>query len=325
MGASRPLPLSHALKLQRTPRRKLLYPPAVPRSSFARCHRGSSLFYDIPAAPLIVDAACSPNSITAAGKYLALGLSVLPLHGKTPAVAWGGYQRQHVSPAALRRWARRGLFGNVGIVCGKVSGNLVVLDFDSLEAYDAFRARFPDLVQTYVVFTGGEGWHVYLRVDSLPPSRRGENVELCSEGRQVVAPPSVHPLTGKPYRVESPAEIKRVSDLTTLVEWLESARPPSGVFQPATRREHITSIPRWAGATANTTLVDAIADSLRARGYRQKGEWLNGPCIYPERHAHNDSKISFGFNIRTGYGNCFRCGSMLAKDIGTILCVGFED
>jgi hypothetical protein len=74
------------------------------------------------------------------------------------------------------------------------------------------------------------------------------------------------------------------------------------------KREH-------TGAKVNTMLVAAIADALRARGYRQKGDWLNGPCIYPERHEHNDNKNSFGFNVRSGYGNCFRCGSMLAKQI----------
>jgi hypothetical protein len=62
-------------------------------------------------------------------------------------------------------------------------------------------------------------------------------------------------------------------------------------------------------------LVTHIVNVLCTRGYRQKGDWLNGPCIYPARHAHSDSKTSFGFNARTGYGNCFRCGSMLAKDV----------
>jgi hypothetical protein len=69
----------------------------------------------------------------------------------------------------------------------------------------------------------------------------------------------------------------------------------------------------------STSLIDAIATHFRTLGYRQRGDWLNGPCIYPERHAHGDSRASFGFNVRSGYGNCFRCGSMLARDIAAVL------
>ena len=224
-------------------------------------------------------------------------------------MAWRDYQVRRASPAEVRRWARRGLFGNVGIVCGQVSGNLVVLDFDAPDAYDAFHTRFPSLENTFMVATGGGGWHVYLRVGDLPLSRRGQGVELCAEGRQVVAPPSVHPTTGQGYRVHLPRDIRRVPDLSEVAEWLENTRTSMSVHQPFAGREPVT---HW---TTSPTLVAAIADTLRARGYWRKSDWLNGPCIYPQRHAHADHKTSFGFNIRSGYGNCFVCGSMLAKDV----------
>lgn len=230
-----------------------------------------------------------------------------------PAVTWREYQRRRPSPAELRRWVRRGLFGNVGIVCGAVSGHLVVLDFDAQSAYTAFRARFPDLAQTYTVATGGGGRHVYLRVDSLPPSRRGQGVELCAEGRQVVVPPSVHPGTGQPYRVHLVLDIRRVPDLSAVVTWMESTPRPVSAGQP-----HLEQRPT-SGAGVAPTLVAGIAETLRGRGYRQRSDWLNGPCIYPERHAHADSKTSFGFNTRSGYGHCFVCGSMLSKDIARAL------
>ncbi len=226
-------------------------------------------------------------------------------------MTWREYQRRLASPAELTRWARRELFRNVGIVCGKVSGNLVVLDFDAPETYDAFRTHFSNLIQTYTVATGGGGWHVYLKVDALPPSLRARGVELCAEGRQVVAPPSTHPVSGRPYKVALPLDIRRVPDLSRVVEWVESVRRSAGAHQQA----------RITGTTVNTTLVAAIADALRAKGYRQKGDWLNGPCIYSHRHAHNDNKTSFGFNVRSGYGNCFRCGSLLAKDVARVLAL----
>ena len=39
------------------------------------------------------------------------------------------------------------------------------------------------------------------------------------------------------------------------------------------------------------------------------------PYLHPEWHAHADQHPSFGFNVRSGYGNCYVCGSILLKDI----------
>ena len=68
------------------------------------------------------------ESIAAAAlAYAALGLSVIPLDGKRPALkSWTQYQQERADEQTIRSWT----FGNVGIVCGAVSGNLVVLDLD---------------------------------------------------------------------------------------------------------------------------------------------------------------------------------------------------
>lgn len=277
------------------------------------CLRGSSLFSDDPgrarghrpAAPPIIHAAQSPDLPTAARRYLALGFSVIPLRGKVPVVTWREYQRRKPSPDELRRWVRRGLFQNVGIVCGEVSGNLAVLDFDAPDAHASFCARFPDLAETYTVATGGGGWHVYLRADVLPPSQRGDGIELRANGHQVVVPPSIHP-NGQPYRVHLTRPIRCVPHLDDLVEWIRPSPPTSQPHQKA----KITRSP------VNPALVAAIADYFCSQGYKPNGDWLNGPCIYPEQHAHHDAKRSFGFNIQSGYGWCFTCQrSMLAKEI----------
>src|SRR5690606_17483011 len=112
---------------------------------------------------------------------------------------------------------------NIGIVCGKVSGNLVVLDLDGAAGYPAFAATFPALADTYTVISGGGiGRHVYWRVDNLPEAVKAMgtpigNLEICAEGRQVVVPPSIHPDTQQPYRVEKALDILHMPDLTELV------------------------------------------------------------------------------------------------------------
>lgn len=259
--------------------------------------------------PAVVLAATSPDLLTAAERYLALGFSVIPLRGKMPLVAWSPYQQRRPCQAELQRWAQCGLLHNLGIVCGAVSSGLVVLDFDDMTLYEAFSGRFPGLAQTYTVATGGGGRHVYLRAASLPASRHLPGIELRAHGQQVVAPPSIHPDTGLAYQVRRPLPIRRVADFDPVTAWLMALRPGAGP----------TITKTTPGASLNPALVVALAALFRERGYRSRGDWLNGPCIYPERHAHGDSRASFGFNTRTGYGYCFVCGSMRARDIAGAL------
>jgi hypothetical protein len=208
----------------------------------------------------------------------------------------------------------RGLLQNIGVVCGAVSGSLVVLDFDGPGAYGAFAALFPTLAQSYTVATGsGEGKHVYLFVDKLPPTTRAldtpiGHIELRAEGCYVVAPPSLHPVTGKPYEVEKPLNILRVPDLDDVAAWIEKFKTPQQEWRPPRDLPPVNS-------TINPDVIGAIADHLRQGRHRERGEWINCSCIYPERHKNGDRHPSMGFNTRSGFGYCYRCGTILAKDI----------
>jgi hypothetical protein len=140
------------------------------------------------------------------------------------------------------------------------------------------------------------------------------NLELCGEGRQVVAPPSIHPTTGQLYHVAKPLDVLRVPDLAELAAWIESFKPrqPAREWQPPSR----VSFP-MGDVPLNPRVVDEIARVLERQGFKRHGDWLHGRCIHPERHKHGDRNPSFGFNTATGYGFCYVCGTMLAKDICT--------
>lgn len=268
------------------------------------------------------------NVLEAALAYHNAGLCVIPLNGKRPALGgWKHYQKQRPTEANIRRWGQEGLLRNVGVVCGEVSGNLVVLDCDGPGAYGAFAALFPTLAASFTVATGsGEGKHVYLYVDSLPPTTRAldtpiGHVELRGDGTYVAAAPSIHPVTGKRYIVERPVDILRVPDLDELVSWIESFK--------ANRQPH----PDWrpprslppANGVINPDLIDAIAGRLRQRRHKERGEWINCSCVYPERHTNGDRHPSFGFNTGSGYGYCYRCGTILAKDLCEVLGIDPDD
>src|SRR5690606_35017841 len=147
------------------------------------------------------------------------------------------------------------------------------------------------LAKTYTVASGGGvGKHVYFYVGSLPPSVKAMgtpigNLELCGEGRQVVAPPSTHPTTGHLYTVERALGILRVPDLADLASWIESFKPrqPVRAWQPPTRINFLTG-----EATINPRVLDAIAHDLLRHGFKPHGDWLHGSCIHPERHKNGD-------------------------------------
>jgi len=67
------------------------------------------------------------------GKYQLWGVSIIPVtyKRKTSLVPWKAYQKRKPAAGELAEWfIDDDKPKNIGIVCGKVSGNLVVLDFD---------------------------------------------------------------------------------------------------------------------------------------------------------------------------------------------------
>jgi hypothetical protein len=129
-----------------------------------------------------------------------------------------------------------------------------------------------------------------------------------------------------------------VPDLDTLRDWIASLRQQRPIHEERPIRQerplhqqrpiheerplrasppgdHRSPSPPLAPARLNPDLVAAVAARLRGAGYRANGPWLNGPCPYPERHAHHDDRPSFGFHTASGYGWCWVCGSLLLKDL----------
>lgn len=88
-------------------------------------------------------------------------------------------------------------------------------------------------------------------------------------------------------------------------------RQPPRRFAPNLRMQY----------TLNPAVVDVVIQTLLGRGYRRSGAWLSGPCLFPQHHHQNDAHVSFGFNTETAYANCFRCGSLLLKDVCQALAI----
>jgi hypothetical protein len=158
--------------------------------------------------------------------YHDLGLSVIPLRGKVASMRWSEYQTKIATYSHIHGWYKRGMLNGVGIVCGQVSGGLVVIDLDGTDAVNEFRAKFPKLLTTLTVRSGsGVGQHLYFYSEQPMDTTRTKGFELRSDGCYVVAPPSKHPVTGGPYVMELAVPIKHVDHLDEVVAFIRSKIP----------------------------------------------------------------------------------------------------
>jgi putative DNA primase/helicase len=158
---------------------------------------------------------------TAAG-YARRGWAVIPLHtpeqgvcscGKAACGSPGKHPRTmtglkgaSADPAQVARWWSMWPEANIGIVCGAVSG-LVVLDVDgpegeeSLKALEAAIGPLPETVEALT----GKGRHLYFAHPSVEirPSAGvlGPGLDVRGDGGYVVGPPSLH-YTGRRYEWE---------------------------------------------------------------------------------------------------------------------------
>ncbi len=180
------------------------------------------------------------------------GLCVLPPRedgSKQPdARSWTGYQRERSTIEEIHHWYGAGCRTGIGYVCGAVSGNLVLFEFDDLETYQAFLvaadpAGLGDLVARIQASceetTPGGGIHWAYRLAGAQAKtvvlarrpgiaadgnrRLAPLIETKGEGGYWVAAPScgsVHP-TAKPYRQISggPASLATITAEEQALLW----------------------------------------------------------------------------------------------------------
>jgi hypothetical protein len=161
-------------------------------------------------------------------QYAARGLPVFPCasRSKNPA---GWLARHGVSDATtdeltIQRWFRDETL-NIAIACAE---GLAVLDIDPRNAGDdtlaALERTHDPLPETPRVLTGrGDGGlHYYFRAPAGGRLRNGAiapGVDIKVAGGYVVAPPSIHPDTGQPYRWDLGAHFED-TPIAPLPSWL---------------------------------------------------------------------------------------------------------
>lgn len=128
--------------------------------------------------------------------YLKLGFSVIPLReGKLPAVAWKEFQERRADRFELMKWFAGSGWG-IALVCGKVSGNLVRIDFDDPKDYEDLKSQIPPEAPVFRSQRQGGGFGVLMLstvpVPTLPQKtfKDRPKVEVRGEGSITVLPPT---------------------------------------------------------------------------------------------------------------------------------------
>jgi hypothetical protein len=159
-------------------------------------------------------------------RYVETGIAVLPLEfaSKKPDAdvlpknedgepSWKPLAKKLPTREQLTQWFGGEKPRNIGVVCGEVSGNLVVLDSDDephgMEQMEYFLAKsIEDICQITLAVKTARGLHVYLRTKRPVKPEKFEDIhfEIRSGVHYCVAPPSIHE-TGIQYQFLSQADV----------------------------------------------------------------------------------------------------------------------
>jgi len=182
--------------------------------------------------------------------YQQLGLVPIPLRAKDKAaiVEWKKHQTIKPTSETINSWFKDRTINdvNVGLLCGQVSGNLVVLDIDNK---DMITKLFPPkelqrLAEETLITKTARGIHIYFRSEkSCPNFRLPEfHIDIKSQRGYVVAPPSIHP-SGKIYEFlnDNTYHIKRLPDFE---RWFWKVLETKLQWKPPERLEEVSQMVR---------------------------------------------------------------------------------
>ena len=214
--------------------------------------------------------------------YAAREWSILPVGAdKKPAIRkWKRWQSEPADEKQLRKWFNKvGLHG-MAVVCGPVSGGLVVRDFDTMDAYNRWAREHIELAGQLPTVATARGRHVYFRnsLDRIiTVESNGEHEGELRGAGYVLLPPSRHP-SGATYRwtvalpegpirhVEDPAAAGLVSAGLLQLQ----AAPVQQREQRQQRQTEITQDMACGGEGENGRLIQDIIGATQPRTVGQR-------------------------------------------------------
>lgn len=217
----------------------------------------------------------SKEAMIAALQYIERGYSVIPCKlNKAPAVrSWMDYKTRIMTPEEFRKYAANPKAALFGVIAGKVSGNLAVLDFDNHNGetclFEEWKTHLCEMSgggelfsKLYIEKSQSGGRHVAFHLETVPEQeknivksekeeKRG-GIEFIGEGHYAIFAPS----PGYEIIQGSPADFPRLSE----AEWK-----------------------MLYSAAVQCRLIDLEEDAGRGEHEKDKGGWKKTP-----RDAYNE-------------------------------------
>ncbi len=128
---------------------------------------------------LLNHAAQSATDRLKLARILSQNYSIIPIKpngSKSPPIKWADYQHRIANETELSGFWSPDSTSGIAIICGLVSGNLLVLDFEVWDIFCSWLIKVKALGKVHflkrcpIIHTPGNGAHVYLRLQSRPPA-----------------------------------------------------------------------------------------------------------------------------------------------------------
>lgn len=204
--------------------------------------------------------------------YVDRGLRVFPLapRAKTPmgCLAPHGCKDATLDAEQIKKWWNAYPNCNIGIATGDGLGVIDVDRHGSDKAYEYIEQWEKDnttLPYTLKANTGQDGNHILYWFDSndLKNSTSSIGIDFRGQGGYIVAPPSIHPVTGKAYEWANNAEIAKAD--TTVLAFIESLKGEKKETNALVGTRY--HLPEMITRGERNTELFKYAASLQGRGF----------------------------------------------------------
>lgn len=229
----------------------------------------------------------STDFAQAALRYARLGLAVIPLRQRDKRPMFDNWPEVATADqSTIAKWWQQTPEANVGIATGQKS-RVFVLDVDIAhggeDSFDQLTTKHGRMPDTWQQITGSGGFHMFFRYPNFRVGNRAgllPGIDIRGDGGQVVAPPSIHPATGKRYEWDGLKEIEQ-TPIADAPAWLLE------ILSEKTLQAHSDKFPlsiRIPKGVQHETLV-AMAGMMRRLG-------LTPDEIYPSLMEVNSRRCT---------------------------------